>query len=108
MEHIGYVLSEAPFLVLIIALAVKLVAWRRSRARRPIFGDADVRVLSQPAPYGPSHWQFYPRFLLAVFGVLAVSLLQFVALAPLGAAVLTATLIVSSAAIVRSILLTEW
>ena len=108
MEHVGYVLSEAPFLTLIIALAVKLVAWRRSRARRPIFGESDRRVLSQTAPYGPSHWQFYPRFLLAVFGVFAVSLLQFVALAPLGAAVLTATLIVSSAAIVRGVLLTEW
>ena len=108
MEHIGYFLSEAPFLVLIMASAVKLVAWRRSRARRPVFGEDDRRVLAQTAHYGPSHWQFYPRFLLAVFAVIAVSLLQFITLAPFGAAVLTAALLLSSAAIVRGVLLAAW
>ena len=108
MDNIGYFMSEAPFLVLIIASTVKLVAWRRSRANRPVFGEEDRRVLSQTAHYGPSRWEFYPRFVLAVFAVLAVSLLQFIALAPLGAAVLTATLVLSSAAIVRALLLTSW
>lgn len=108
MEHIGYFLSEAPFLVLIIASSLKLVAWRRSRANRPVFGEDDRRILYQTAHYGPSSWQFYPRFFLAVFAVIAVSLLQFIALAPFGAAILTASLVLSCAAIVRGVLLAAW
>ena len=107
MEDIGYILSEAPFLVLIIVLAIKIVAWRRERLHRPAFSDQDRRALFRAAAYGPEQWQFYPRFLLAVFGVLAAGWLQFIALAPLGAAVLTATLVISSAAIVRSVLLSR-
>lgn len=108
MEDIGYILSEAPFFALIAGLTVWLIRWRRARLERPLFGERDRRLLRQKPHYAPSQWQFYPRFLLAVFAVLAVSLLQLVALAPFGAAVLTATLILTSAAIVRKILLSAW
>ena len=77
MEDIGYILSEVPFLALIIGFAIKLVSWRRARANRPSFSDHDRRALFEAAPYGPEHWQFYPPFLLAVIGVLAAGLLQF-------------------------------
>ena len=105
MEDIGYILSEAPFLALIIGLPVKLVSWRRLRAHRPSFSDHDRQTLFHAAPYGPDHWQFYPRFLLAVLSVTAIGLLQFIALAPFGAAVLTAILVLTSAVIVRGVLL---
>ena len=107
MEDIGYILSEVPFLALIIGFAIKLVSWRRASANRPSFSDHDRRALFQAAPYGPEHWQFYPRFLLAVIGVIAVGLLQFLALAPLGAAVLTSTLVLTSAVIVRGVILAQ-
>ena len=108
MEDLGYLLSEAPFLALIVVFTVRLIRWRRSRGGRPLFDANDRRVLEQKPCYGPSHWQFYPRFLLAVLAVIAVSLLQFVALAPFGAAVLTTTLVLTSAAIVRGLLLDAW
>jgi hypothetical protein len=105
MEHIGYILSEAPFLCLIIAATIKLVSWRRARANRPGFSDLDRDTLFRAPDRRPRRWQFYARFLLAVLAVLGVGLLQFIALAPLGAAVLTAALVLSSAAIVRRLLL---
>lgn len=107
MEDIGYLLSEAPFLALIIGLAVKLVRWRRARNNQPSFSEHDHRALFQAPPYGPQHWRFYPRFVTAVVGVVATGLLQFVTLAPLGAAVLTATLVLTSATIVRGVILAE-
>jgi hypothetical protein len=105
MEQIGYILSEAPFLVLIIAATVKLVSWRRARANRPQFSDLDRATLFRAPSGRPRRFQFYVRFLLAVFAVLVAGLLQFIALAPFGAAVLTAALVLSSAAIVRGLLL---
>lgn len=108
MENFGYILSEVPFLALIVVFTVRLIRWRRSRINRPLFGDHDRRMLKQKPHYAPSQWQFYPRFLLAVVAVLAVSLLQLITLAPLGAAVLTSTLVLSSAAIVRRVLLSAW
>ena len=107
MEDIGYILSEAPFLALIIGFTIKLVSWRRARANRPSFSDHDRRALFQAAPYGPEHWQFYPRFLLAVTSVMTLGSLQFVALAPLGAAALTATLVLTTAVIVRGVILAQ-
>ena len=105
MEDIGYILSEVPFLALIIGVTIKLVSWRRARANRPIFGDHDRQTLFQTAPYGPEQWKFYPRFLLAVTSVMTLGSLQFVALAPLGAAALTATLVLTTAVIVRGVIL---
>ena len=106
MEDIGYILSEAPFLALIIGFAVMLVCWRRWRANRPGFSDHDRRALFHAAaPYGPNHWRFYPRFLLAVLAVTTLGSLQFIALAPLGAAIVTGVLVLTSATIVRGVIL---
>lgn len=105
MENFGYFLSEAPFLILIVWSSVKLVRWRRSRENRPWFSDKDHHMLFHAAQYGPEHWKFYPRFILAVLAVTALGLLQIIALAPLGAAILAGALVLTSAAIVHEVIL---
>ena len=107
MEKFGYLLSEAPVLFLMIWLAVRVVHWRRSRENRAAFNDADRRMLFHAAQYRPDTWPFYPRFALAVFAVVALGSLQVFVLAPLGAAIVTTTLVLTSAAIVYGMLLGE-
>ncbi len=107
MENFGYILSEAPFLILIIWSAVQLVRWRRCRDNRPKFSDNDHYMLFRAAQYGPHHWQFYPRLALAVLAVTALGSLQIIALAPLGGAILAGVLVLTSAAIVHGVMLCE-
>ena len=107
MENFGYVLSEAPFLVLIIWSAVKLVRWRRFRDNRPGFSDQDQQILFHAARYRPDRWEFYPRFVLAVLTVTTLGSLQMIALAPLGAAILAGTFLLTSAAVVHGVMLRE-
>ena len=107
MENFGYILTEAPFLILIVWAAVKLVRWRRFRENRPWFSDKDQQMLFHAARYGPDRWEFYPRFVLAVLAVTTLGSLQIVALAPLGAAVLAGTFLLTSAAVVHGVMLRE-
>jgi hypothetical protein len=107
MENFGYILSEAPFLILIVWSVVKLVRWRRSRDNRPAFSDNDRYMLFHAAQYGFEHWQFYPRFVLAVLGVTTLGSLQIIAMAPVGAAILAGVLILTSTAVVHGLMLRE-
>ncbi|MGH7855021.1 MAG: hypothetical protein ACREP3_16350 [Candidatus Binatia bacterium] len=107
MEDFGYVLSEAPFLILIVWSTVKLVRWRRSRENRPWFSANDQHMLFHAAQYGPDNWQFYPRFVLAVLTVTSLGSLQIIALAPVGAAILAGVLVLTSSAVVRGLMLRE-
>jgi hypothetical protein len=107
MEKLGYLLSELPVLALMIWVAVKIVYWRRGRENRPRFNEGDRRMLFQAAQYGPDHWQFYPRFVLAVLAVSILGFLQTVVLAPLGAAIVTGAFVLTSTAIVHGVLLGE-
>jgi len=107
MEKIGYVISEAPVLFLVIWFAVRLVQFRRYRNKRPIFTATDRRLLESRPRIDPSTVEFYCRFVVAVLAVTAVGLLEFIVLAPFGAAIVSGTLLLSSAAIVRHLLLLE-
>jgi hypothetical protein len=104
MEKIGYLLSELPVLILMIWLAVKIVHWRRTREGRPPASRADRRIMSRGARYRADDWQFYPRFVLAVLAVVITGGLQIMVLAPLGAAIVTGVLVLTSAAIVHGAL----
>ena len=108
MEKLGYLLSELPVLALIIWLTIKIVHWRRARENRPRFNEADRRMLFHAAPYGPDRWQFYPRFVLAVLAVGILGSFQMAVLAPLGAAIVTGVVVLTSAAVVQGVLLHDW
>jgi hypothetical protein len=105
IENLGYVLSELPVLFLMIWFAVKIVQWRRARENRPQFSEDDRRVLFRQSPYAPDKWQFYPRFTLAVFAVMISGFLQVTILSAFGAAIITAMFVLTSAAVVRGVLL---
>ena len=107
MEKLGYLISELPALILMIWLAVKIVHWRRAREGRPRSNETDRNFLSRSAPYGPVDWRFYPRFVLAVLAVAIIGALQIIVLAPLGAAIVTAAVLLTSAAIVYGALFRE-
>ena len=55
----------------------------------------------------PTTLEFYCRFVVAVLAVTAIGILEFIVLAPFGAAILSATLLLSILAIVRHLLLLE-
>ena len=104
LEKFGYILSEAPVLFFIASFAVTWVQLRRWRNKQPTSLANDRRKLRRPAEYSPRDLQFYPRFVLAVIAVTMTGLFEIAALAPLGAAILTGTFLLSSAAIVQRLL----
>jgi len=104
IEKFGYILSEAPVLFFIAWFAVRWVQLRRRRNKQPASMENDRRMLRRAAEYGPRDLQFYPRFAVAVVAVTMTGLLEFAALAPFGAAILTGTFLLSSAAIVQRLL----
>ncbi|HMA82473.1 MAG TPA: hypothetical protein VKR81_16360, partial [Candidatus Binatia bacterium] len=104
LDKFGYILSEAPVLFFIAWFAVRWVQLRRRRNKQPDSLANDRRKLRRPAEFGPRDLQFYPRFALAVIAVTMTGLLEFTALATQGAAILTGTFLLSSAAIVQRLL----
>ena len=107
MEKIGYILSEAPIFLFVVWFAVRLVQFRRYRNNRPIFTATDRRLLDSRPRIAPSTVEFHCRFVVAVLAVTAIGILEFIVLAPFGAAIVSGTLLLSSAAIVRRMLLLE-
>jgi hypothetical protein len=107
MEDLGYILSEAPLFVLIVWSTVKVIRWRRSRENRPGFSDNDKHVLFHAAQHAPQRRQFYLRFFLTVLAATALGLLLMVVLAPFGAAILAGVLVLTSAAVVHQIMLSD-
>jgi hypothetical protein len=101
VEKFGYILSELPVLLFVIWFAARWVQLCRRHRHQSIYTERDRRVIFQTAEYGPRQWEFYPRFLLAVLAVISSGLLEFIALAPFGAAILSATFLLTSTSIVR-------
>jgi hypothetical protein len=107
MERIGYLLSEVPVFIFVIWFAVRLVQYRRYRNNLPMFTENDRQMLFRRPKDSPTTFRFYLKLALASLAVAAVGYLEFIMLAPLGAAILSGTLLLTSAAIVRQLLLNE-
>jgi hypothetical protein len=104
IEKFGYFLSEAPALIFMTWFAVRWVQLCRKHKNQPIYMEKDWHLLRRPAEYGPLNLRFYPRFALAVLAVTTTGALEFFALAPFGAAILTGAFLLTSAAIVQRLL----
>jgi hypothetical protein len=104
MEKLGYLLSEAPVLFFVVWFATRLFQFRRRRKNRPAFVETDRRLLFAGAKARPSPPVFYFKLALAALVATAASVVEFVILAPLGATIMTGTLILTSAAIVHKLL----
>jgi hypothetical protein len=98
MDEIGYVLSEVPVLLFVIWFAVRLIQHRRYRRNQPIYSDKDRQLLFSKTPEAPVFCLGLARAILAAT---AVTYLEILTLAPFGAAILSAALLLTSAASVR-------
>ena|SRR5262245_29452925 len=107
MEKIGYVLSEAPVLFLVMWFAVRFVQFRRYRNKRPIFTAADKLLLDAPPRIPPRTRLFYYRFVAAILAVTTLGILEFVVLGPFGAAITSGAFLLTSASVVRYMLFLE-
>jgi hypothetical protein len=106
MDRIGYVLSEIPVFIFVMWFAVRLVQYRRYRNNLPIVTENDRRILHGPTDR-PSTLRFYAKLALAILTVTVVGYLQFITLAPLGAGIIGAALLLTAATIVRRLLMAE-
>jgi hypothetical protein len=88
-----------------IWFAIRLIQYRRRRKREPVFSDVDRRLLFGSDRRRSESATFYLKFILAIVATTLVGMLEFIALAPLGAALLAGALLLTSATIVRQILL---
>jgi hypothetical protein len=107
MDRIGYLLSELPVFFFVIWFAIRLVQYRRYRNNLPIITENDRRMLFQRPKKHPGNFRFCLRLILAILAVTAVGYLQFITLAPFGAAILSGTLLLTSATIVRRLLIEQ-
>ena len=105
MDQLGYILSEAPVLILMVWFAVRFVQLRRARENRPVFSENDRRILFRADGHQPRTWRYYSRFALAILAVTIVGFLEIIAFAPFGAAIVSGVLLLTAADIVRRILL---
>jgi len=105
MDQLGYIISELPVLVLMIWFAVRLVQLRRARENRPAFTEDDRRILFEAVQNRGRTWRFYSRFALTILAVTALSVVEIIALAPFGAAIVAGALLLTAAAIVQRLLL---
>jgi hypothetical protein len=98
MDEIGYVLSEVPVLLFVIWFAFRLVQYRRYRRNQPIYSDKDFQLLFSKTNL---EQPVFPGLARAILAATAATYLEILTLAHFGAAILSATLLLTSAAIVR-------
>ncbi len=104
MEKLGYLLSEVPVLIFVMWFTVRFVQFRRWRNNQPLFSEFDRRTLFGRPKNHRGTLKFYLKLALAALAVSAVGVLEFIALAPFGAAIMTVALILTSAMIVHRLL----
>jgi hypothetical protein len=104
MEELGYVISELPALVFVIWFAVRLFQFRRRQRNQPPFSDRDRRLLFGTAGRPVINGMFLFKFGLAIVAVSLIGVLEILVLEPLGAAILSGVLLLTSIAIVHNLL----
>jgi len=105
MEKLGYIISEAPVLFLMIWFAVRMVQYRRRRRLEPIFSAGDKALLFPPNKISLSSPIMRVKFARCILLATAATYLEFLVLAPFGAAILCVALTLTTAAIVHRVLL---
>jgi hypothetical protein len=107
MEKLGYILSEAPVFFLVVWFGIRLVHYRRYRRNQPIYSEKDRQLLFSRAKTSLEPPVFRVRFARAILAATAATYFEILALAPFGAAILTAALLLTSAAITHWFLMVD-
>jgi len=106
VEKLGYFISEAPVLILIIWFAYRLVQFRRYRKSQPIVTEGD-RQLFCPKQRAGLSFRFFHKLAVATAITGLSAYLEVIILAPLGAAILTVTVLLTSATVVHRLLFSQ-
>ena len=105
MDKFGYIISEAPVLFLIIWFAVRLVQYRRYRNKQPIYSERDTALLYPPTKFDLRLPMSRVRLARCILLATAAFYMEFLILAPFGAAILCTSLMLTSAALVHNFIL---
>ena len=105
MEKLGYIISEAPVLFLVIWFAVRLVQYRRYRNKLPMFSERDEALLFPQNKISLRSPLRRVKFARCILLATAATYVEFLALAPFGAAILCVALMLTTAGIVHRVLL---
>ena len=105
MEKLGYIISEALALFFVIWVAVRLVQYRRYRNKQPLFSERDKAFLFPQNKIDLRSPIRRVKFARCILLATAATYVEFIVLAPFGAAILSITLVLTTAGIVHGILL---
>ncbi len=104
MDKLGYLLSEIPALFFIVWFAIRFFQFRRRQNHQPSYSQTDKELLFGTRRRRRAKIELYLRLALAIVAVSAIGVLEFLVLAPLGAAIVTTSLVLTSTAIVHHLL----
>ena len=104
MDKLGYIISEALIFFLVIWFAVRFVQYRRRRNKQPLFSERDKALLFPQNKIDLRSPVLRVRFARCILLATAATYVEFVMLAPLGAAILCITLVLTITGIVHGIL----
>lgn len=105
MDKLGYIISEAPVFFLVIWVAVRLIQYRRYRNKQPLYSERDRAMLFPEKKIDLRSPLLRVRFARCILLATAATYVEFLMLAPLGAAILCIALMLTTAGIVHSILM---
>ena len=101
LEKLGYLLWEGLVFVCVITGALGLVMLRRKLGGRPVFSNADWNLLFNTPPAAVSIPKLCLRFGLAVVLFCGIGAFEVLVLEQFGAAILSASLLLSCAGIIN-------
>ena len=100
LEGMGYILAEG-FTLLVIISFTKGFLYLRRRDRRRFLNRVDRELLFRPLRLPPRTVERFCRYLITFVLTVMAAAAEIILIAPLGAAILTGALLVTSTAIVQ-------
>jgi len=107
MEKLGYIISEAPVFFFIMWLGIRLVHIRRYRNNRALTTERDWRMLYDSAKLSLVSPIMRLKLARSILAATAAIYVEFLILAPFGAGILSAAVLLTAASIVQRIVLTD-
>ena len=100
LDRMGYILSEAFTLLVVVATTKGILCLRRGRIQRALFSDSDRQTLFQPIRLTARAPIRFLRYALIFALVTSIGAIEIVIFGQFGAAILTGVLLVTCTSIV--------
>jgi hypothetical protein len=101
LDRMGYILAEGFTLLVIVSFTKGILYLRRRPDRRRFLSRADRELLFRPLRLPPSAPERFCRYVMTFVLTVIAATAEMILIAPLGAAILTGALLVTSTAIVQ-------